>query len=604
MKLLVVPGLALVLAVALVPLAATNVDAAPAAPQNLQVKLSADGTAVLSWSAVKGAASYRLQRNRVRIASPETTSHSDTLTSDGTYSYRVRAVDGNGVKGPFSGTVEAAYSSTLLGDGEVSPPTVAFAHGEALTASAVPVIVSWPAGTGAERYELQRKVDKNWWRATSEGSTLSARVMLRPGTLNRFRLRAIDSSGSAGPWATGEALWLAVVQDTDWQIEWDGSWAARAISSAFGGSLMRSSQAGATAGVAVAGHQLAWVAKRSPTSGRATVSVDGKKIETVDLEAPATEDRRIVLTASWQRGASRSVEVEVEGTPNRPRVDIDAVLTLGAPPTGVLVGAGDIARCDRPEAAAAAAATGEMLKSLDGVVFTAGDNVQQKGTATEFGRCYDPRWGHLKSRTRPVPGNHEYKTTNATPYFDYFGKLAGPRGQGWYAYDVGTWRVYALNSNCSFVGGCDTTSAQYAWLQQDLAANRRRCVAAVWHHPRFSSGGAHGSSTLMEPIHNLLYKNGADVVLSGHDHNYERLAPMNPSGEFDPSRGIRHFTVGTGGSTLREAGTPLPTSEALDSDTHGVLKLTLGWSKYSWEFMPVPGGDFGTFRDAGSGTCH
>jgi hypothetical protein len=607
MKLVAIPSLALLMALALLPTGPADVAAAPGSPQNLSAFIAAEGRAVVSWSPVEGAVGYRLQRNGVRIASPTQTSYTDTLKESGIYGYRVRAVDKDGVKGPFSATVQVLVTGVENGVvATAAPPSVTFSEGATLGTTTVPVDVSWPPVNGAAQFELQHKVDKRAWRSAGlfSSSTLAVTVMLRPGTVNRFRLRTIDPAGSAGPWAVGERLWLAVVQDTDWQIDWSSGWTAQMNSAAFGGSLMRATSAGATARRTLEGRQLAWVAKRSPTSGRARLSVDGESVAIVDLYAKERQDRRIVLTRSWKGDASRTLEVEVEGTADRPRVDVDALLTLGAPPEGVLIGAGDIARCDLPDAAAAAAATGAMLSSMDGIVFTAGDNVQQKGTAAEFTKCYHPRWGHLKSRTRPVPGNHDYMTSNATPYFDYFGRLAGTAGKGWYAYDVGTWRVYSLNSNCSAVGGCDTASAQYYWLKRDLAANPRRCVAAVWHHPRFSSGGGHGSSTLMEPIHELLYTNGAELVVSGHDHNYERLAPMKPSGAPDPSRGIRHFTVGTGGTTLRATGVPLATSESLNSDTHGVFKLTLKWSAYDWEFRPVPGGEFGTFQDSGSGTCH
>jgi acid phosphatase type 7 len=232
---------------------------------------------------------------------------------------------------------------------------------------------------------------------------------------------------------------------------------------------------------------------------------------------------------------------------------------------------------------------------------TVGDNVYPDGRAVEFANCYAPSWGRFKQRTRPSPGNHDYHTSAAAAYFAYFGPVAGKPGQGWYAYDLGTWRIYALNSNCPEIGGCGTTSAQYAWLQADLAANARRCVAAYWHHPRFSSG-PHGPSTRMSSILQRLYDAGADVVLAGHDHLYERFAPMTPTGAADATRGIRHFTAGMGGAPLYEPeSTAAPNSQLIEADTHGVLKLTLGWSAYEWEFVAANGD---TFTDRGNAGCH
>ncbi|HEX6288978.1 MAG TPA: metallophosphoesterase, partial [Herpetosiphonaceae bacterium] len=273
----------------------------------------------------------------------------------------------------------------------------------------------------------------------------------------------------------------------------------------------------------------------------------------------------------------------------------------------VLVGAGDIALCDSAGTPVASTrATAALLDAIPGTVFTTGDNAYNSGTPTEFQQCYDPTWGRHKTRTRPTPGNHEYGTSGASGYFGYFGALAGDPGKGYYSYNLGQWHIIALNSNCSALGngstsaGCGSTSAQATWLQQDLAANAAGCTLAYWHHPRWSSG-AHGSSTAMSAIWQMLYDAGADVVLAGHDHNYERFAPLNGSGAVDTARGIRQFVVGTGGAALRSVGTLLPTSERFHSSTHGVLKLTLHATSFDWQFVPAAGS---SFTDQGSGTCH
>jgi hypothetical protein len=209
-------------------------------------------------------------------------------------------------------------------------------------------------------------------------------------------------------------------------------------------------------------------------------------------------------------------------------------------------------------------------------------------------------------------GNHEYVTPGASGYFDYYGAAAGERGKGYYSYDVGEWHLIVLNTNavpdeytslpigtdCYFVS-CAAGSAQERWLRADLAANSKKCTLAYWHHPRFSSG-LHGNTPGVKPLWDALYEAGADVVLSAHDHSYERFAPQKPDGTADPERGIRQFIVGTGGSRLYGFKDVKPNSEVRYNSTPGVIKLTLGSGSYTWEFIPTEG----TFSDKGTGTCH
>jgi len=260
----------------------------------------------------------------------------------------------------------------------------------------------------------------------------------------------------------------------------------------------------------------------------------------------------------------------------------------------VLVGAGDIADCS----GSGDEATAALLDNIAGTVFTAGDNVYPDGTDAQFAQCYDPSWGRHKARTRPTPGNHDYHTSSAAPYYHYFGALAGDSGKGYYSYDIGAWHLISLNSNVSMSAG----SAQETWLRQDLAASTKQCTIAYWHHPRFSSGTQHGSLSSAQPLWQALYDAGAEIVISGHEHNYERFAPQTPTGTADPTRGIREFVVGTGGeSHYNDEGTPLPNSEVFNGTDYGVLKLTLSAGSYTWQFIPVSGG---TFTDTGSGICH
>ena len=270
---------------------------------------------------------------------------------------------------------------------------------------------------------------------------------------------------------------------------------------------------------------------------------------------------------------------------------------VGPPPPGttnVLVGTGDIADCGSTGDEATAA----LLDGFNGTVFTAGDNAYNDGSATNFTQCYEPSWGRHRARTRPSPGNHDYNTSGAADYYAYFGALAGEAGKGYYSYDIGDWHIISLNSNISMSAG----SAQETWLRADLAASSLSCTLAYWHHPRFSSGTHHGSSSSAEPLWQALYDAGAEIVVSGHEHNYERFAPQKPDGTADPATGIREFVVGTGGTGhYDDLGTQLPNSEVFNGTTFGVIKLTLGPGTYSWSFVPVAGE---TFTDSGTGSCH
>ena len=261
----------------------------------------------------------------------------------------------------------------------------------------------------------------------------------------------------------------------------------------------------------------------------------------------------------------------------------------------VMVGAGDIAHCSTTTDEA----TAKLLDGISGTVFTLGDNAYNSGTSAEFANCYNPTWGRHKTRTKPAVGNHEYLTSGASGYFGYFGAAAGDPKKGYYSYDRGDWHVIVLNSNCSQVP-CAAGSAQDTWLRADLANHPNKCTLAYFHAPLYSSG-QHGNSTYVRPFWEVLYQANADVVLSGHEHDYERFAPQNPYGAFDSARGIREFVVGTGGTYLRPFGTIKPNSQSRNATTHGVLKLTLNSGGYAWKFVPVAGK---TFTDSGTASCH
>lgn len=270
--------------------------------------------------------------------------------------------------------------------------------------------------------------------------------------------------------------------------------------------------------------------------------------------------------------------------------------------TFVLVGAGDIAGCSD---LSGAKATAKLIESIPGTVFAAGDLAYERGTFEEFENCYDSTWGKFKIRTRPSPGNHEYTVSSASGYFRYWGKQVGDLGNGYYSYDLGSWHIVALNTNCNAKGldGCGEGSPEEIWLKQDLAAHPNACILAYGHHPLFSSGlfSKHAEHPELTWFWRDLFKAHADLVLAGHEHSYERFAPQDPAGNSDPEFGIREIVVGTGGRSHTPLGYAKPNSEVRDDRTYGVLKLTLSPGKYRWEFVPIAGQ---TFRDSGEGVCH
>ena len=323
-----------------------------------------------------------------------------------------------------------------------------------------------------------------------------------------------------------------------------------------------------------------------------------------------TSSTRETLELAGRRDARRAPRLVVErrGAPSRRPAPVSRApdsLGDGAGPGVLVAAAGDIACRPEPDDPCVQQATSDLvLASGASAVLALGDLAYDDGTLEQYRTLFEPSWGRLGPLLRPVPGNHDYHTAGAAGYFDYFNGVgaasgpAGERGRGWYSFDAGAWHVVALNSNCGDVD-CRPGSPQEAWLRADLAASAAACTLAFWHHPRFSTG-EHGDDARVAPLWQALQDAGAELVVSGHDHDYERFAPRAASGAPDPVRGIRQLVAGTGGRHLRPFVTTDPASEVRDASTFGVLFLTLRPSGYDWRFSPA----VGAFTDAGSSDCH
>jgi acid phosphatase type 7 len=276
-------------------------------------------------------------------------------------------------------------------------------------------------------------------------------------------------------------------------------------------------------------------------------------------------------------------------------------------PPAVVLAAGDIADCQKSVFSrflynvlginfdSGAPATASVLKRLPATILALGDLAYPDGSKADFHGCYDRTWGRYKDRTKPVPGNHEYRSLDAEPYFAYWGERAGKPRRGYYSFDVGAWHLIALDSNIE----ATRNSVQGRWLRRDLLKTRTRCILAYWHHPIQSSGRV-GDSPRLIPLLRILYKHGASIVLAGHAHSYERFAPQDPDGLLNRETGIRQFVVGTGGATLRPMIQRHKTSEVFYSDGWGLLKLTLHDDRYAWEFIAT---DKTEFQDSGTAPC-
>lgn len=338
----------------------------------------------------------------------------------------------------------------------------------------------------------------------------------------------------------------------------------------------------------------------SPTGFSATqrfdVSVELMEFSTATVPVTQVFEASVPIDSGVWRLAGNGMSADSEAFALAP-VEVPVTVRPVAPPPPVLApdvtiaAAGDIAPCG----SAATEATARLLDRISGTIFTLGDHVYPRASAQAFRDCFEPTWGRHKWRTRPAPGNHDWEEADhGVSYHAYFGAGAGPPGLGYYSFDLGAWHIVSLNSDVPAGPG----SAQLEWLRIDLAANPTACTLAYWHRPLFSSG-PNGSDSRTREVWRLLYERGADVVLTAHDHDYERFAPQDHDGR-STARGIRSFVAGTGGAPLYARRSFVSNSEVYEDRTWGVVKLTLKSLGYDWEFVPAAGSGF---RDSGSGTC-
>jgi acid phosphatase type 7 len=335
------------------------------------------------------------------------------------------------------------------------------------------------------------------------------------------------------------------------------------------------------------------------------VAAIGALILLVGLARVGTFGSGTGRTASIGPVTTASIAPPATGSPERSSGTGSGGSATPAPSTSsdpVLVGAGDIGRCDSTNDDDTAALVASLVASQPALVFTLGDDAYNSGTDEEFRDCFGPSWGRFKDRIAlPVPGNHEYGTENAQGYRNYFGPAAVRDGNTWYSQDIGSWHVVVLDATCDQVaGGCDPDSPQVQWLRADLAASEAKCTLALWHQPRFSSGSEHGDDPAVGPFWDALYAANADLVLNGHDHDYERFAPQAPDGSLDRARGITEIVVGTGGADQRPFGKIVPNGVVRSSVAYGVIVVTLHASGWSYRFVSTDG----SFSDSGTGACH
>ena len=631
--------LAWIAAVALSLCLAAPVQAHKASPPSPPSSLTAqagDGTVSLSWGAstTSGIAGYRVYRTTTGTwsATPIGTTSGSTLTyrdsglTDGTaYSYRVTAYTTAGDQSSPSNVVSAT---------PVAPPPPPPASTYSGTVAATTGLVSyWRLGEASGTTAADSK-------GPNAGTYTGGYTLGVPGAIAGDGNTAVSLDGSSGYVSVPSSssltfgdnvsveAWVkrgAVSTTADQVIasKQNGSWVLM-LNSSNALVLRRSGVADVVASTLKLADTSAWhYVAATKSGGDVHLYIDGQDV-TGTVSNQTMVDNTLPLAIGESAGGAffqgAVDEIAVYGGA-LPAATISqhysaAISSSSTSSDPVIAAAGDISCAPtNPNynggtgvaSACQQLATSNLVVAQGlAAVLPLGDTQYDNGTLSEFQTAYDPTWGRVKAITHPAVGNHEYNTAGAAGYFDYFDGIgaatgpAGDRSRGYYSFDIGSWHIVALNSECSQVGGCGVGSPQEQWLKSDLAAHPATCTLAYWHRPLFNSSFT-GTDSEMQPIWQDLYDANSDVVLNGHAHDYERFAPQTPSGALDPARGIREFVSGTGGEDHHSIGSTVPNSEVHNDATFGVLKLTLHATGYDWQWVPVAGG---SFTDSGSGTCH
>jgi chitodextrinase len=538
--------------------------AAPTVPTGLAATASTATSVSLGWNSSSdnvAVAGYGVYRNGTLIATTLGTSYTVAALSCGTsYTFSVDAYDAAGNR---SGQVSLSAATSVCGD-TVAPSAPTGLKATAATATSVSI--SWSAASdnvGVAGYGVYRG-------GTLVASTAGTNYTLGGLTCGSSYSIGVDAYDAAGNRSQPASLTVATSPcdtsaPTTPTLPTVSGTTQTSITLNWGASLDN---------VAVAGYD---------------VFRDGTKVGSV------TTTSYTYTTLNCGTGYTLGVEAYDAAGNRSTRATLNASTSscpTPPPPSSsdpVIAAAGDI--CSSPTDCGPTATLLDQIAPTR--VLTLGDNAYPDGTASDYSSYYDPNWGRQKAKTSPAPGNHDYHTANGAGYFAYFGPQAPAP---YYSFDLGSWHLISLNGEIDHSNG----SSQETWLKNDLAAHPAQCTLAYWHEPRFSSGAEHGSDTSFAPFWNDLYNAGADIVLNGHDHEYERFAPQNPTATPDP-KGIREFVVGTGGASHYTFTTPIANSEVRDNTSYGVLKLTLHTTSYDWQFVPVAGA---TFTDTGTTTCH
>jgi len=536
----------------------------PSTPTSLAVTGTTSSSVSVSWSASTdnvGVTGYGLYKNGTSTGS--TTSTSATFGSLPCNTSVTLAVDATDAGGNRSGKATVTASTAACPTDTTPPTTPANLHVTSTTQTAL--TVAWNASSdnvGVTGYTT-------YLDGTLAGSTTSLSATFSGLACNTSHTVAVEAKDAAGN-VSGKASVTA------------------STSTCAGDATPPSTPAGlAQSSNTQTSVTLSWTASSD------NVGVTGYNVfraGTLDGTATTTSYTSNSLTC----GSSYSFAVQAKDAAGNVSAQSTAFTattaactTSGSDPT--IVAAGDICGSST-DCAPTAALIGQINPTR---VLTLGDNAYDAGTLSEYQTEYAPNWGQYNAKVSPAPGNHEYDTSGGAGYFAYFGAIVPAP---YYSYDVGTWHLISLNAEVSVSSG----AAEETWLRNDLAAHTNQCTLAYWHEPRFSSGTTHGSDTDLATVWQDLYNAHADVVLNGHEHNYERFAKQSPSGAADPN-GIREIIAGTGGASHGYPfGTPLPTSEVRNDSTWGVIKLTLHPTGYDWQFVPIAGS---TFTDSGSDTC-